>query len=93
MVFRVTGILLKGRKGPILDSPQVTCKTKVVEDDEVSRIIFEGKENFYCHTGCEGIYGARWSEPSTRWSTTLSSKVNLPHAINFRTKRGANLVT
>ena len=30
---------------------------------------------------------------STRWSTTLSSKVNLPHAINFRALCGANLVT
>ena len=30
---------------------------------------------------------------STRWSTTLSSKVNLPHAINFRASCGADLVT
>jgi len=29
---------------------------------------------------------------TTRWSTTLSSKVNLHHAINFRAF-GANLVT
>ena len=27
------------------------------------------------------------------WSTTLSSKVNLPHAIDLRTKCGATLVT
>ena len=31
--------------------------------------------------------------PSTRWSTTLSSKVNLPRAIHFRALRGAHLVT
>ena len=31
-------------------------------------------------------------DTSTRWSTTRSSKVNLPHAINFRTLCGANLV-
>jgi len=30
---------------------------------------------------------------STRWSTTLSPKVNLPHAIHFRGKCGAILVT
>ena len=30
---------------------------------------------------------------STRWSTTLSSKVNLPHAIKFRALCGENLVT
>ena len=30
---------------------------------------------------------------TTRWSTTLASKVNLPHAINFRALCGANLVT
>jgi len=29
----------------------------------------------------------------TRWTTTLSSKVNLPHAINFRAVCGANLGT
>jgi len=29
----------------------------------------------------------------TRWTTTLSSQVNLPHAINFRASCGANLVT
>jgi len=29
----------------------------------------------------------------TRWSTTLSSKVNLPHAINFRAFCSAKLVT
>jgi len=29
---------------------------------------------------------------ATRWSTTLSSKVNLPHAIIFRALSGANLV-
>ena len=34
-----------------------------------------------------------FSCPPTRWSTTLSSKVNLPHAINFRALCGANLVT
>ena len=31
--------------------------------------------------------------PATRWSTTLSSEVNLPHAINFRALYGKNLVT
>ena len=30
---------------------------------------------------------------AARWSTTLSSKVNLPRAINLRTLCGANLVT
>ena len=35
------------------------------------------------------IYG----EGSTRWCTTLSSKVNLPCAINVRATSGANLVT
>ena len=39
-----------------------------------------------------------WKTPEsapqiTRWSTTLSSKVNLPHVINFRALCGANLVT
>jgi len=29
----------------------------------------------------------------TRWTSTLSSKVNLQHAINFRVSCGANLVT
>ena len=29
---------------------------------------------------------------TTRWSTTLSWKVNLPHAINVRASSGANLV-
>ena len=32
-------------------------------------------------------------ERTTPWSTTLSSKVNLHHAINVRALRGANLVT
>ena len=31
--------------------------------------------------------------PSSRWSSTLSSKVNLPQAINFGAKCCANLVT
>jgi len=31
------------------------------------------------------------SPTTTRWSTTLSSKVNLPHAINFMSLSGANL--
>jgi len=30
---------------------------------------------------------------TTGWSSTLSSNVNLPHAINFRALYGANLVT
>ena len=30
---------------------------------------------------------------STRWSTALSSKVNLPHAVNFRAVCGASLTT
>ena len=30
---------------------------------------------------------------TTRWSTTLSSKVNLPHTIDFGALCGANLVT
>ena len=33
------------------------------------------------------------NHPTTRWCTTLSSKVNLHHAIDFRALRGANLVT
>ena len=33
-----------------------------------------------------GVWG------STRWSTTLSSKVNVPHVINVRTLCGANLI-
>jgi len=31
--------------------------------------------------------------PSTRWATTLSSKVNFHHITNFRALGGANLVT
>jgi len=31
--------------------------------------------------------------PHTRWTATLSSKVNLPHIINFRALCRANLVT
>jgi len=31
--------------------------------------------------------------PATRWSTPVSSKVNLPHAIDFRALCGANFVT
>ena len=49
-------------------------------------------------SGVEGGGGGVWSVgggvyPPTRWSTTLSSKVNLPHAINLRALCGANLVT
>ena len=33
------------------------------------------------------------TSPSTRWSTTLSSKVNLHYAMNFGALWGANLVT
>jgi len=36
--------------------------------------------------GCRG-------RSSTRWSTHLSSKVNLPHAVGFLSLCGANLVT
>jgi len=50
-------------------------------------------------TGCASAKPkfTRWfvrrnATPASRWSTTLSSKVNLPHAINFRAKCGANLV-
>ena len=32
------------------------------------------------------------AQPTARWSTTLPSKVNLPHAINFRAVCGANLL-
>ena len=35
----------------------------------------------------------RGTPAPTRWSTALSSKVNLPHAINFRALIGASLVT
>ena len=35
----------------------------------------------------------RCNRLTTRWSTTLSPKVNLPHGINFRALSGANLVT
>jgi len=35
----------------------------------------------------------RTMSPTARWSTTLSSKVNLPPAIYFRALCGANLVT
>ena len=31
--------------------------------------------------------------PATRWSATLSSKVNLPYVIDYRASCGANLVT
>ena len=31
--------------------------------------------------------------PATRWSSTISSKVDLPHAINFRALCGVNLIT
>ena len=34
----------------------------------------------------------RWTGLA-RWSTTLSSKVNSPHAINFGALCGANMVT
>ena len=37
-------------------------------------------------------YYARRCRPA-RWSTTLSSKVNLPHVIDFRALCVANLVT
>ena len=36
----------------------------------------------------------RWTHcKTTRWSTTLSSKVILPHSVTFRTLCGANLAT
>jgi len=34
-----------------------------------------------------------WPRVSTRWTTSLSSKLNLPHAINFRAVCGAHVVT
>jgi len=33
------------------------------------------------------------SPSTTRWTTTLLSKVNLPHTINLRVLHGANVVT
>ena len=42
---------------------------------------------------CVFQYGAAATSRATRLSTTLSSKVNLPHSMNVRTLCGANLVT
>jgi len=44
-------------------------------------------------TGREPHHHHTVEVPPTRWSTTVSSKVNLYHAINFRALCGANLVT
>jgi len=41
----------------------------------------------------ETNFNSLWMPRSKRWSTTFSSKVNLPHAINFRALCGVNLVT
>ena len=43
--------------------------------------------------GADGIVVWAFMAETTRWSTTLSSKVNLPHLIDFRVLRGAILVT
>ena len=47
--------------------------------------------------GARGRQVSGWmrenSSRSTRWSTTFSSTVNLPHATNLRAVCGANLVT
>jgi len=42
-------------------------------------VIFRGKQRLFVFV--------------TRWTTTLSSQVNLPHVINFGASCGANLVT
>ena len=56
-----------------------------------------GNEALVAHrvAGCVVQTRRRWSERehATRWSTSRSSKVNLPHAINFRALCGTNLVT
>ena len=39
----------------------------------------------------DGSGFCRFAARVTRWSTTLSLKVNLPHAINFRALCGANV--
>jgi hypothetical protein len=48
-------------------------------------------------TGCDWGRNLTCAQPrltgSTRWSTTLSSTANLPHAIDFRALCGSNLVT
>jgi len=55
-----------------------------------------GISQLYRHSGVvspcrvEPVWG---THPPTRWNTTLSSKVNLPHAINLRANCGASLVT
>ena len=40
-----------------------------------------------------GVNPQKNAPPPTRWSTTLSSKVNLPRAMNSRALCGENLVT
>ena len=56
----------------------------VLSDENFCEVVMSCTVCFVYKICCKG---------STRWTTTLSAKVNLPHGINFRALCGANLVT
>ena len=57
-----------------------------------TRISFRRGETHGCHVGFTP-YQPHFRLGTTRWSTTLSPKVNLHYAIHFRALCGTNLVT
>jgi len=51
------------------------------------------QSGYELYAAAANIQSSPRPSPTTRWSASLSSKVNSPHAINLRAFRGANLVT
>ena len=59
------------------------------------KVLWRSQGGWRFHLSDVALYPSSPSRTSlsTRWSSSLSSKVNLPHAMNFRSLCGENLVT
>ena len=66
-------------------------QTKILEKEQTVAVAKKGANPSTLYPKPSQLSSAMSS--TTRWSTTPSSKVNLPHTINVRSLCGANLVT
>ena len=65
-----------------------------MEDERALNDGFQGVPTVGRHLTCQRSRDElQRARNATRWSTTLSSKVNLSHTIDLRASCGANLVT
>jgi hypothetical protein len=76
-------------KNPVPWDPTAALCLETFGDLRGAHVVNERSTPVPTRSPCAPPYGSA----AIRWSTTLSPKVNLPHAINLRALCGANLVT